>query len=227
MDIVLDPDFYLPLVTVHVVLFAYWLGGDWGVFTCSRFIVRPDLPLAERLRFLDALMRIDILPRSAIVLLPTVGLHLAAIRGSIPLSAGAVVAIWVGGLAWLALVWVLFLRRGTPFAERWVRLDIGLRVALMVVLSSLALLSLARGAPVREPWIAAKLLVYSALLGVGLWLRTVIRSWRLGFMRIRAGEDAAALAPLFEGSLRRSRGIAYLFWTLIVTMAWLGINQPS
>ena len=46
-------------------------------------------------------------------------------------------------------------------------------------------------------------------------------------MRIRAGEDAAALAPLFEGSLRPSRGIAYLFWTLIVTMAWLGINQPS
>lgn len=223
----LDPDLYLTLVTVHVVLFAYWLGGDWGVYTCSGFIVRSDLPLAERLRFLDALMRIDILPRSAIVLLPTVGLHLAAIRGSIPLPAGAVVAVWAGGLAWLALVWVLFLRRGTPFAERWVQLDIGLRVVLMIGLSGLALLSLARGAPVREPWIAAKLLVYSALLGVGLWLRTVIRSWRLGFLRIRAGEDAATLAPLFEGSQRRSRGIAYLFWTLIVTMAWLGINQPS
>lgn len=223
----LDPDLYLTLVTVHVVLFAYWLGGDWGVYTCSGFIVRSDLPLAERLRFLDALMRIDILPRSAIVLLPTVGLHLAAIRGSIPLPAGAVVAVWAGGLAWLALVWVLFLRRGTPFAERWVQLDIGLRVVLMIGLSGLALPSLARGAPVREPWIAAKLLVYAALLGVGLWLRTVIRSWRLGFLRIRAGEDAATLAPLFKGSQRRSRGIAYLFWTLIVTMAWLGINQPS
>ena len=65
----LNPDLYLTLVTVHVVLFAYWLGGDWGVYTCSGFIARPDLPIAERLRFLDALFRIDILPRSAIVLL--------------------------------------------------------------------------------------------------------------------------------------------------------------
>lgn len=224
---VLNPDYYLSLVTVHVVLFAYWLGGDWGVFVCSRFIARPDLPVAERLRFLDALMRIDILPRSAIVLLPVVGLHLAAIRGSLPLSSGAVAFAWGLGLAWLALVWVLFLRRGTPFADRFVRLDIGFRVLLIVVMIGVALPSLLHGAPVREPWIAAKLLIYSALLGVGLWLRTVIRSWRLGFQRMRAGEDGAATAPLFAASLRRGRWVAWLFWTLIVAMAWLGINQPS
>ncbi|MFO1457671.1 MAG: hypothetical protein U1F18_15635 [Steroidobacteraceae bacterium] len=223
----LNPDFYLTLVTVHVVLFAYWLGGDWGVYTCSGFIARPDLPIAERLRFLDALFRIDILPRSAIVLLPVVGLNLAAIRGSIPLSSGAVAAVWVLGLAWLALVWVLFLRRGTPFAERYVQVDIGFRMLLIVVLVGAGALSLARGAPVREPWIAIKLLVYAALLGVGLWLRTVIRSWRIGFQRIRAGEAPEATAALFESSIRRSRWIAYLFWSLIVTMAWLGINQPS
>ena len=223
----LDPDFYLTLVTVHVVLFAYWLGGDWGVYTCSRFIARPDLPLAERLRFLDALMRIDILPRSAIVLLPVVGLHLAAIRGSIPLPPGAVASAWGVGLAWLALVWVLFLKRGTPFADRLVRWDIGFRVLLIIAMAAIAALSLTRGAPVREPWIAAKLLVYSALLGVGLWLRSVIRSWRLGFQRIRAGEDAAATAPLFDASIRSGRRIAYVFWMLIVTMAWLAINHPS
>ena len=39
---------YFLLVVLHVVLFAYWLGADFGVFTCSRYIVRPDLPLAER-----------------------------------------------------------------------------------------------------------------------------------------------------------------------------------
>ena len=223
----LNPDLYLTLVTVHVVLFAYWLGGDWGVYTCSGFIARPDLPIAERLRFLDALFRIDILPRSAIVLLPVVGLNLAAIRGSIPLSSGSVAAVWVVGLAWLALVWMLFLRRGTPFADRYVQVDIGFRVLLIGVLVAAGALSLARGAPVREPWIATKLLIGAALLGVGLWLRTVIRSWRLGFQRMRAGEDGAATAPLFAASLRRGRWVAWLFWTLIVAMAWLGINQPS
>ena len=223
----LDPDLYLTLVTLHVVLFAYWLGGDWGVYICSRFIARPDLPVPERLRFLDALMRIDVLPRTAIVLLPVVGLHLAAIRGSLPLSSTAVAVTWLIGLAWLVLVWVLFLRRGTPFADRFVRWDIGFRVLLIIVLGSVAVLSLLQGAPVREPWIAAKLLIYATLLGVGLWLRTVIRSWRLGFQRMRDGEDAGATAALFSASIKRGRRVAWLFWTLIVVMAWLGINQPS
>ncbi|MCP5471232.1 MAG: hypothetical protein H7A18_04010 [Sinobacteraceae bacterium] len=223
----LDPDLYLTLVTLHVVLFAYWLGGDWGVYICSRFIARPDLPVPERLRFLDALMRIDVLPRTAIVLLPVVGLHLAAIRGSLPLSSTAVAVTWLIGLAWLVLVWVLFLRRGTPFADRFVRWDIGFRVLLIIVLGSVAVLSLLQGAPVREPWIAAKLLIYATLLGVGLWLRTVIRSWRLGFQRMRDGEDAGATAALFSASIKRGRRVAWLFWALIVAMAWLGINQPS
>jgi len=64
---------YFLLVTLHVVLFAYWLGGDWGVFVCSRYIAKPELSLEERERFLEALMAIDILPRTAIVLLPFVG----------------------------------------------------------------------------------------------------------------------------------------------------------
>ena len=49
---------YFWLVTAHVVLFAYWLGGDFGVYVCSRYVVRPDLPITERERFLDALMAI-------------------------------------------------------------------------------------------------------------------------------------------------------------------------
>jgi hypothetical protein len=222
----LEPELYLPLVTVHVVLFAYWLGGDFGVYVCSRYIARNDLPLAERLRFLDALMTIDILPRSAIVLLPVVGLQLAAIRGSVDLEAGPLWAAWAVGLAWLALVWTIFLQRGKPLAERLVRFDIGLRGVLIALLLLVGLASLRRGEPVREAWVAAKLLVYAALLGVGLWLRTFIGAWRTGFQRLRAGDDGPATAALFTDSLRRARFVAYLFWTLIVAMAWLGINKP-
>jgi len=222
----LEPELYLPLVTVHVVLFAYWLGGDFGVYVCSRYIARNDLPLPERLRFLDALMTIDILPRSAIVLLPVVGLQLAAIRGSVDLEASALLAAWAVGLAWLALVWAIFLNRRKPLADRLVRFDIGLRGVLIVVLLVVGLVSLRRGEPVHEAWVAAKLLVYAALLAVGLWLRTFIGAWRIGFQRLRAGDDGPATSALFTDSLRRGRFVAYLFWTLIVAMAWLGINKP-
>ena len=49
---------YFLLVTLHVILFAYWLGGDFGVYVCSRYIARPDLSLSERERFLEALLAI-------------------------------------------------------------------------------------------------------------------------------------------------------------------------
>ena len=222
----LDPDIYFPLVTLHVVLFAYWLGGDFGVFVCSRYVARGDLPLAERLRFLDALMTIDILPRTAIVLLPVVGTQLAAIRGSIDVPPPFVAGVWVLGLGWLALVWTIFRRRGTPQAVPLQRIDIGFRIVLVAVLLGLAVSSLRGGEPVHEDWVASKLLVYAGLLVVGLYLRGVILTWRQGFARIRAGEAGPQVEALFADSLRRGNRAAFLFWTLIVTMAWLGINKP-
>ena len=97
---------------------------------------------------------------------------------------------------------------------------------MIVLLIIAGAASLTSGGPVREGWIALKLLVYAALLGVGLWLRTVIAGWRVGFQRLRAGDQGPDIAAIFDSSLRRSRWVAWLFWALIVTMAWLGINQP-
>jgi hypothetical protein len=209
-----------------VVLFAYWLGGDVGVFVCSRYVTRADLPLPERLRFLDALMTIDIMPRTAIVLLPLVGTELAAIRGAIRVPEAFRVALWIAGLAWLALVWTVFGLRGTPRALPLQRIDVGLRLVLIAARLGIAAVSLRRCSPVHEGWLAAKLAVYAALLGIGLYLRTVILTWRGGFVRLRAGEAAEAVDPLFRASLRRGNYVALLFWSLIVTMAWLGINKP-
>ena len=77
-------------------------------------MARADLPLAERLRFLDALLAIDMMPRTGIVLLPVLGVQIAALRGAIATPPWLQVVFWVGGLAWLALVWSVFRTRGTP-----------------------------------------------------------------------------------------------------------------
>ena len=64
---------YTVLVIVHVVLFAYWLGGDWGVYVNAKYVADPKLPLDERRRFLQASFRIDLMPRIAFPLLMAVG----------------------------------------------------------------------------------------------------------------------------------------------------------
>lgn len=217
---------YTVLVTLHVVLFAYWLGGDFGVYVCSRYIVRPDLPLNERERFLEALMAIDIMPRTAIVLLPVVGLQLAVLRGAALIPPFSMVIAWTLAIAWLAVVWMAYLKLRTPGGKYWQRIDVGWRIVLIAVLIWAGTVSLLNAWPINAKWIATKLLVYAALLVVGLYLRVSIRGWRSGFARLRKGESGADIDALFVEGHRKAQRAAWLFWALIITMAWLGITQP-
>lgn len=216
---------YWPLVFLHVLAFAYWLGGDFGVYVTGGYVARADLPLAERLRFLEALLRIDILPRTGIVLLPVIGLHIAALRGAIALPGWALACTWMLGFAWLLVVWSVHRLRGTPQGEALQRLDVRFRMALIMVLVVVGAWSLVGDGPVHERWLAAKFLTYASLLGIGLWLRTVIRGWVAAFAVLRAGPDAAAEEAIARG-IRRGRRGAYLFWAMIGITAFLGIAKP-
>ena len=53
----------------HILLFVYWLGADLGVFLASRYVARADLPTPERLRFLEMLLKVDMGPRTALILM--------------------------------------------------------------------------------------------------------------------------------------------------------------
>ena len=219
-------DSYTLLVTFHVVLFAYWLGPDLGVYVCSRYVANPELPVAERLRFLEALLAIDILPRSAIVLLPVVGLQLAAMRGSIALPPWGLAVAWTLGLAWLALVWTAYRTTRKPEGARWQRIDVGVRLLLIPFLVLTGAYSMIVGSPVTAGWVALKLIVYAALLAMGLYLRTIIKAWRTGFTRLAAGERGPDIDALFVNGRQRARYGAWLFWALVILMAFLGITQP-
>ena len=217
---------YFLLVTLHVVLFAYWLGGDYGVFVCSRYIARPDLSVAERGRFLEALMAIDILPRTAIVLLPVVGLQLVKMRGLVHISPALLMTAWGIAVAWLVVIWMAYRTQRKPSGKYWQRIDVSWRVLLILTLIGTGTVSLLNSWPVSGNWVAVKLLVYAALLIVGLYLRLAIRSWRQGFASLRAGASGPEIDALFIDGRRRAKYAAFFFWSLIVVMAWLGIRQP-
>lgn len=219
-------DAYSLLVTLHVVLFAYWLGADFGVYICSHYVARPDLSLDERLRFLDALITIDILPRSAIVLLPVVGLQLAAMRGSVNIPIWGLLLIWLIGVGWLLLVWQIYRVRREPRADKLLAWEASLRVPLIALLVGTGVYSLLTGSPVQHHWVAAKLVLFAVLLIYGLVLRITIRRWREGFQRLRIEGPSAEIDMLFRESLRTGRYRAWGYWVLIACMAYLGISQP-
>lgn len=218
-------DLYWTLVFFHVIAFAYWLGGDFGVYVTGGYVARADLPVAERLRFLEALLKIDILPRTGIVLLPVLGLQIAALREAIYLSEWARLAVWVGGAVWVALVWGVFSQRGTSLGERLQRIDVGLRYIIIFVLVVVGTWSLIDVGPVKEKWLAAKFLTYATLLIIGLYLRSVIKAWRVGFIELKRGPSESAEQLIALGIQRGRRG-ARVFWAVIALTAYLGVAKP-
>jgi hypothetical protein len=135
---------YPTLQFIHILLLVYWLGADLGVYLCARYVGRADLPLAERRRFLELLVQLDMGPRTALVLMIPTGLALALLGGWLPLDPASVAAIGVAALAWLGLVWHLH-RSGSMSGALW-RIDHYLRHAVVALTLGWGAALLARGA---------------------------------------------------------------------------------
>jgi hypothetical protein len=217
---------------LHILLFVYWLGADLGVFLAARYVARGDLPLAERLRFLELLLRIDMGPRTALVLMIPIGLTLAAELGAVPIHGRWLAAVWVLALLWLAVVWWIVLRPRADVTAPLTTIDRWLRIGVVAGFTAVSLVSLARGAPLAAPWLAGKLLLFAGVVLLGLLLRRVLRDWGRAFAQLREAVDRhdeagiRAADALIAAAHRRSTPYAILLWLLVAAIAFLGVTKP-
>lgn len=214
------------LVYAHLLLFAYWLAPDWGVYVTSAYVARADLPLAERRRFLQAALRIDLVPRSCLILLLPLGLQLASNLQLIALPAGSMALIWAAGIAWLLLSWTVYRHPADALGQRLKRIDHGIRMVLALVLIGSGSWALVTGQGVYVGWLAAKLVGFGLLLILGLVLRRIMGGWASGFARLEAEGSTPATEAIFRDSLRRARPIVWVFWTTSALMAFAGLLKP-
>jgi hypothetical protein len=211
----------------HIVLFVYWLGGDLGVFHAARYVARSDLPLPERLRFLELLLKIDMAPRTALVCMIPVGFTLATQAGLAPFANGWVPAIWLGSIAWLCLVWFLHLNPRHPKAQALTRFDQYLRIAVIVLFCATGAATLAGSGPLLTEWLGAKFVLYGGVIVLGLLLRVTIREWVRGFAELRDPATIDAGNARVFRAWRRARAFAYGLWLLIALIAFLGVVKPA
>lgn len=216
---------HLVLKWLHIVAMVYWLGGEWGVFQTSYNVTNPRLTLDERRRHLETAYRIDILARTGIILLLPLGWHMGYNLGA-HLYEASIVPVWIAMLAWLSLTWGAFLNRETDLGIRLTRLDERLRYVLIPVLFVSSAWSLAYGEPFLAKWFSAKVFLYSLMLVIGLGLRFIMRHWTTIFREIATRGPT----PELEGQLRREiaigRGLAYVYWIGIGTIAFIGVTKP-
>ena len=212
---------YVILDFLHVLLFAYWLGPDWGVFVCGRRVANPELSREERLRFLKASVAIDIFPRSAIVLIMAVGLTLAWLGGYMAMGLWLLVLIWIVAAIWLLLVWFIgYILEPGPLKARLDAVHVAIRHAATAVLLGVGVYSLLVGGPVATRWLAAKLILVAILIALGSVLRVIVGSWSRDLTGVPGSEGAVARSYPF------ARKLVITFWLTSISIAFLGVTKP-
>ena len=217
---------YLFLKWAHIIAMAYWLGGEWGVFNASRPITNTSLDLEERKRHMETAYRIDILPRTGIILLLPLGLHMGAIGNYQPLHGPWIVGMWLFVALWLSTTYSAFFYRGTDRGVMLTKIDEWIRYVVIPLLIGFGLYSLATGWPFTQNWYAAKATLYGLALIIGLLLRFIMRHWVMLFRQIAAGPNPEAEARL-DRELAFGRGLAYVYWIVIASVAFFGVFKNA
>jgi hypothetical protein len=210
----------------HLVLFVYWLGPDWGVYVTTHYICKAGLPIEERRRFLAAMLRIDLVPRSCLILLFPVGLSLADGLGLSPVTGLWLIPVWVFFIAWLLLSWGVYINKGPGNGTTFRKIDNGLRWVVAPVLVLTGAVSLVLDIGFGTSWLGLKVMLFGVLVFIGLWLRSFVGDLVLGFQRLGAEGSTPEVEAIFSSMLARSKPVAYLFWGTSLLLAFLGLAKP-
>lgn len=213
----------------HIIAMVYWLGGEWGVFQTSFYIVNRKLPMEEKKRHLETAYRIDILARTGILLLFPLGFHMGNFWGVQPYGGNFLIITWLLFGLWLLLCWSAFYFRETDLGIKLTKMDESIRyifIPLIIICSISSLLG--HGPFISGPgmmWFSVKILIFSVLLMIGLYLRFVMRDWTTSFRQLALGPNEQ-LEIRLERSIRFSRYLAYVYWFLIASVAFIGATKP-
>lgn len=223
-----DAETYNLLRFAHIVLFAYWLGADLGVFLGAGWMSRPGITVPERNRIRALVMDIDLAPRLALVLMLPVGFSLSLAWGA-PLPAAVIPVLWLVAAFWIAVLVWLHLAHGKPAVRLVLRADLVVRIGVMfgmALLGQRALVAapgdVADGTP---NWLALKFFLFAGIIFVGIVLRWVSGQWKPAIDRFAAGDVDGGELLL---RIRRRKGIAAALsmWALVAGAALVGILKP-
>ena len=202
----------------HILVFAYWIGADLGVFYVSSFVVDPRRTPQERSLALRVLAALGMGPTSAAILALPTGWTLAAGQGWWAAPRPVLLAVWSASLAWLVLAWFIHLRRAAPGVGLRA-LDLAIRGLVAAALLSVGVAALA-GALSMPLFVGLKVLILSACIAIGLLVR-----WALAPLFGLSPTPEALTAT--KSALLWVRPAVLLLWGLLLAAAFIGILKPG
>jgi hypothetical protein len=218
---------YAVLILLHILLFVYWLGADLGVFYSVKYVVDPSLSLETRRTVMKVMHFIDLFPRMTLVLMLPMGATLAVAGGYATLPEGwgvpVLTALWVAGLAWFWLVVTIY----GGASPGLLRLDYGIRYAVIAGLLMLGIASLAGHGPVAPgtEWLPVKLIIYALIIALGLGIRATFKPFAVAFGQLVAHGSTPEVESAMRQAQGRVRPVVLALWAALVVEAFLGISK--
>ncbi len=221
----MDP--YVAAKLAHLLLFAYWLGGDVGVFYSATFLRKRELSIEARQTALRILGWVDMIPRYCLVLMLPIGYWLAGSLGAVQLRPGWIGVTFALAVAWLALVTAVHRLQGTLLGERLRKVDLAWRFIIVPGLIWDAVQGFRGVGHLLTPWLSAKVLVYALCIACGIGIRMVGRPMAPALRQIFTTGSTPDLEALVVRTQARTRPIVLCIWGLLILAAYFGIAKPS
>ncbi len=215
---------YLVVNFLHLVGFAYWIGGDLGVFHSSYWVANPKHSPEVRIAAAKILFWLDQVPRICMTMMLPSGLQLAWQAGLLGFGVPVMVLIWIACFAWLAMVLYLHLAQPSGAKALLTRFDFWFRLVLSIFLLALGSAAVFNGAFDLPYWVGAKLGIYGALVGLGLIVRIKLKSFGPAFASIAAGRGTAEEDATINQSLGGTRPYVVAIWLGVFASAALGTH---
>jgi hypothetical protein len=217
---------YEVALVLHELLLVFWLGPDIGIFVWSTKVANKQLPDEIRVTAAGMMHTIDLFPRVCVSLMLTVGGVLTEVVG-LEHEWWQWIAIILLGPVWLTLVLIAYFREGSSVGELVTRLDKYLRWLVIISVPLSVAYATSIGRMDSAPWVSAKLLIFAAVVFLGLMSRRQLDTMQAGIRELVANGASDSVNEKLTGSVRRARPFIFLIWLGLGAAAWLGIEQPG
>jgi len=221
-------------VLLHIVLFAYWLGGDVGVYYASRYIIRSEVGPEARAVSTKIMHGVDIAPRVSLVLILPSGITLMAegpLGDEFFVRGWWLVLVWVAGLAWLVVSLIDYRGGDTPIARFSQKADLLVRYSLSAVLVGIGLYTIVAtdpfGVETNPKWLGAKVVAYALCIFCGVMIRRQLVPFGPAFGKLVTSGSTPEVEKAILGSIKRCEPWVYGIWTLVLLAAALGVIKPG
>lgn len=221
-------------IFLHIVLFAYWLGGDVGVYYASRYIIRSEVGPEARAVSTKIMHGVDIAPRVSLVLILPSGITLMAwgpLGDDFFVHGWLLALVWVAGLAWLVVSLIDYRGGDTPLARLSQKADLLVRYSLSIGLVAVGLYTMVVAEPfgvdTNPKWLGAKVIAYALCIFSGVMIRRQLVPFGPAFGKLVTSGTTPEVEKAILGSIKRCEPWVYAIWTLVLVAALLGVVKPG